>query len=324
MAAVNTDATFQSVISRQSTTAQRLVITVLSGGPGGERAVSLESGKAVTEALRSLGHTVHVEDAGPFNLAGLARQVDCVFVALHGTFGEDGQVQEILERRGLRYTGSAPEACALAMNKALAKERLAATGLPTPRWDVARRDRLREALACWSLPVVVKPVKQGSSLQCTIVRTLEDLAPAIEPLIIEYGECLIEDYIPGRELTVGILGDRALPPIEIRTRREFYDYQAKYVDEDTEYLFDIDLPQELLDHVGQMSLEAHRALGCRDFSRVDWRVDDVRMKPYLLEVNVIPGLTGHSLVPKAAAHAGISMPELCGYLVGLAMKRDPT
>jgi D-alanine-D-alanine ligase len=169
---------------------------------------------------------------------------------------------------------------------------------------------LREALACWPLPVVVKPVKEGSSLHCRIVREFEQFRPAVDALIQQYNECLIEEFIPGREITVGILGDQALPPIEIRTKREFYDYQAKYVDEDTEYDFEIDLPQDLLEHLMRMSLEAHRALGCRDFSRVDWRVDDAKLKPYLLEVNVIPGLTSHSLVPKAAAHAGMTMPQL--------------
>jgi D-alanine-D-alanine ligase len=300
---------------------RKLAITVLSGGPSGEREVSLESGRAVGEALESLGHDVHLSDIGPDNLSALARQVDCVFIALHGRFGEDGQVQRILERRGLTYCGSGPEACALAMNKDRAKARFAELGLPTPRYAVATAETIEEALGSWSLPVVVKPVLEGSSLNCHIVRDAGQFRPAVEQVVEGYGECLIEDYIPGREITVGILGESALAPLEIRTPREFYDYEAKYVDENTEYSFDVDLPSDLLERVAAMSLGAHRGLGCRDFSRVDWRVDPDRLEPYLLEVNVIPGLTSHSLVPKAAAHSGLSMPLLCQCLVDMAMKR---
>ncbi|MFH1419243.1 MAG: D-alanine--D-alanine ligase [Planctomycetota bacterium] len=300
---------------------QKLALTVLAGGPGGEREVSLESGKAVAEALRSLGHDVSCEDIGPDNLAALAKQVDCVFIALHGRFGEDGQIQDILERRGLPYVGSGPEACALAMNKALAKAKFSDLQLPTPRWATATPETIQEAVAAWTLPVVVKPVKEGSSIACHIVREFDAFRPAVEQVLAEYAECLIEEYVPGKEITVSVLGDQALPPIEIRTPREFYDYDAKYVDDNTEYLFDIDLPESLLDHVVEMSLKAHQALGCRDFSRVDWRIDDKQLRPALLEVNVIPGLTSHSLLPKAAQRAGLAMPQMCQFIVDLALKR---
>lgn len=302
-------------------TARKLDITVLSGGPGGEREVSLQSGACVSAALETLGHKVHREDINPQSLAGLARQVDCVFIALHGTFGEDGQVQTILERRGLAYTGSGPDACALAMNKAMAKEKLAAAGLPTARWAVATCETVREAMACWTLPVVVKPIKEGSSLGIHIVREAAQFRPAIHDLLDRYGSCIVEEFIPGREITVSVLGDQALDPIEIRTRREFYDYQAKYVDNDTEYDFNIDLPTELLQHVRRMSLEAHRVIGCRDVSRVDWRIDPVTGKAYILEVNVIPGMTSHSLLPKAAERAGLDMAALCQTLINAALKR---
>lgn len=303
-------------------TARKLDITVLAGGPGGEREVSLQSGACVAAALETLGHKVHREDIGPNSLAGLARQVDCVFVALHGTFGEDGQVQTILERRGLTYTGSGPDACALVMNKAMAKERLTGAGLPTPRWAVATFDTVREAMACWTLPVVVKPIKEGSSLGIHIVRDAAQFRPAINDLLDRYGSCMVEEFIPGKEVTVAVLGDQALDPIEIRTRREFYDYQAKYVDNDTEYDFNIDLPAELLQHVRRMSVEAHQLCGCRDFSRVDWRIDPATLKPYILEINVIPGMTSHSLMPKAAQRAGLDMPMLCQWLINAALKRS--
>lgn len=300
---------------------QKLAITVLAGGPSGERDVSLVSGKTVAAALESLGHNVYLEDISPESLGALARNVDCVFVALHGTFGEDGQVQEILERRGIAYCGSGPDACALAMNKYLSKKKFEELKLPTPRYSVATAATLCESVACWSMPVFVKPVKEGSSLNCHLVRDAAGFRSAVESVIAAYGDAMIEDYVPGREITIGVLGDQALPPIEIRTRRDFYDYQAKYVDDDTEYLFDIDLPEDLLAHMERMSLEAHKGMGCRDFSRVDWRVDTSRMQPYILEVNVIPGFTSHSLLPKAAARAGAALPQMCQYIIDSAIKR---
>lgn len=312
---------FDSTRILRSTTTQKLAITVLAGGPSGERDVSLQSGRTVAASLETLGHTVHLEDISPESLGALARNVDCVFVALHGTFGEDGGVQEILERRNIAFTGSGHDACALAMNKYLSKKKFAELGLPTPRYDIATRDTIREAMAAWSLPVVVKPVKEGSSLHCHIVRDFEQFRPAMDDVLGAYGDAMVEEFIPGKEVTIGILGDQALPAIEIRTKREFYNYDAKYVDEDTEYVFDIDLPSDLLERMERLSLEAHSGLGCRDFSRVDWRVDTDRMEPYILEVNVIPGLTSHSLVPKAAAKAGVPMPQMCQYLIDSAIRR---
>ena len=302
-------------------TPRKLAITVLSGGPSHEREISLASGAAVAEALKSLGHDVYLEDVAPDNLGALARAVDCVFIALHGTFGEDGQIQSILERRGLSYCGSGPESCALAMDKAAAKTRFVECDLPTPRFSVATSATVDAAVAGWRPPVVVKPVKEGSSLACTIVRDVAGIRRAVERLLETYSSCLIEAFIPGREITVGILGDVGLPPIEIRTRREFYDYAAKYEDEQTEYLLDIDLPSAFLEDLVAKSVRAHRALGCRDFSRVDWRVNDKTLEPYLLEVNVIPGLTSHSLLPKAARKAGLDMPALGQRIVNLALGR---
>ncbi len=310
----------------RSTATQKLALTVLSGGPSNEREISLESGKAIAAALQSQGHDVVVADVSPTDFKGLARQVDCVFIALHGQFGEDGEVQKVLERRGLAYCGSGPEACATAMNKYLSKKKFMELGLPTPRYAVATRNELsvREAMAAWSLPVVVKPLKEGSSLNCHIVREFEQFRPAIDSVLSIYGDCIVEEFIPGKEITVGILGDKALPPIEIRTKRDFYDFDAKYKDEDTQYLFDIDLPDDLLASIEAMSLQAHEGLGCRDFSRVDWRVNPETNEAFLLEVNVIPGMTSHSLVPKAAAKAGLPMPQLCQYIVDAAIKRKFT
>ena len=316
-----TSTRFDAYRTLRAATTQKLAITVLAGGPSGERDVSLQSGRTVAASLESLGHNVYLEDIGPDSLGALARNVDCVFIALHGRFGEDGDVQEILERRKIAFIGSGSDACSLAMNKYLSKKKFAALDLPTPRYDIATRDTIREAMAAWSLPVVVKPVKEGSSLHCHIVRDFERFRPAIDDVLAAYGDAMVEEYIPGREITIGILGDQTLPPIEIRTKREFYNYDAKYVDEDTEYVFDIDLPADLLERMERLSLEAHNGLGCRDFSRVDWRVDVDRQEAYILEVNVVPGLTSHSLLPKAAAKVGVSMPQMCQFLVDAAIRR---
>ena len=301
---------------------QRLKLTVLSGGPSAEREVSLASGRAVARALRSLGHEVHVADIAPDALGALDRPVDMVFIALHGAFGEDGQLQAILDERGIRYCGSGAAASAVAMDKVAAKCRFIEAELPTPRFDVVTPPRVDQVARAWTLPVVIKPVAEGSSVDCVIVRDAETLQAQLQSLTSRHGQCLIEAFIDGPELTVGVLGDEPLPPIEIRTRREFYDYQAKYVDDDTEYLFEIDLPDETLEQIREGSVRAHQALGCRDFSRVDWLVDGSTGEPYVLEVNTIPGFTDHSLLPKAADRAGLSFARLCERIVELANSRE--
>ncbi len=298
-----------------------LKITVLSGGPGAEREVSLKSGQAVAAALRQLGHDVTLADVRPEALQALDIPADFVFIALHGAFGEDGQVQRLLDLRGVRYCGSGPDASATAMDKVATKCRLVEAGVPTPRFDVVTPERLAAVAGHWSPPAVVKPVAEGSSIDVVVARTRQELSAGLRDLTARYGRCMIEQFIPGLELTVGILGDQALPPIQIRTRRGFYDYQAKYLDDDTEYLFEIDLPAELLARVRALSLRAHEALGCRDFSRVDWMIDRASGQPYALEINTIPGFTDHSLLPKAAARAGLSFPQLCARIVELGMSR---
>jgi D-alanine-D-alanine ligase len=298
-----------------------LRITVLRGGPGAEREVSLKSGRAVAAALRLCGHQVHEADISPSDLSALDEPADMVFIALHGMFGEDGQIQRILEQRRLPYSGSGPEASALAMNKVRTKARCIEAGIPTPRFDVALPSRWRQACSNWSPPVVVKPVAEGSSVDCEIVREAVDFIPTVRRLVRKYGECLIEQHIRGLEITVGILDDQALPPIWIRTARGFYDYQAKYIDNNTEYLFEIPLGESVLQRMRELSTRAFAAVGCRDFARVDWMVDIESGEPYLLEINTIPGFTDHSLLPKAAAQVGIGFGELCQRLVMLAMNR---
>ena len=308
-------------IAAEKRVQRRLELTVLSGGPSAEREVSLAGGRAVADALESLGHRVHRADIGPGDLAALEVPADLVFIVMHGVFGEDGQVQQLLDHRGITYCGSGPAASALALDKVATKKRFIEAKIPTPAFDVVTPDRVAEVVEGWSLPAVVKPVADGSSVDCHIVRDAGTLESKLEDMTTRYGRCLLEQYVNGPELTVGILGDEALPPIEIRSAREFYDYQAKYEDDDTEYLFEIDLPASLLEEIRAKSLEAHRVLGCRDFSRVDWMVDADTHQPYALEVNTIPGFTDHSLLPKAAALAGIGFAELCQRIVDLASRR---
>lgn len=304
-------------------TDRKLKITVLSGGQSTEREVSLKSGRAVAEALRSLGHTVYLADINPDQLEALDLQVDMVFIALHGAFGEDGRLQQLLEDRGIIYCGSDARASALAMDKVAAKKRFVEAGVPTPRFDVVTPQRVDEALRFWSAPVVLKPVSEGSSVDCVIAPDQPTFVSELRRLADRYGQCLIEEYIKGPELTVGILGDEALPPIQIRTKRPFYNYEAKYLDNDTEYLFDVDLPAAVLDRIRSLSLKAHQSLGCRDFSRIDWMVDDRTHRPYALEANTIPGFTDHSLLPKAAQRAGLGFAELCQRIVTLTCQRGP-
>ncbi len=299
---------------------ESLDITVLAGGPGPEREVSLDSGRAVHAALGRLGHRVEMYDIHADDLSALERPADFVFIALHGEFGEDGTLQAELDERGLRYSGSGAEASRLAMDKAAAKERFERAGVATPRYEVVDSLRLKGLADRFATPAVVKPVSSGSSVDTTVARSAAALERAAAEVVQRYGRALVEEYIAGRELTVGILGDEALPVCEIRTKREFYNYQAKYLDDDTQYLFDPDLPAGVLEGVQRLSLAAHRALGCRVFSRVDCMLDATTMQPYFLEVNTIPGFTSHSLVPKAAARRGINFDELCQRIIELSLR----
>ena len=297
----------------------RLNILVLAGGPSAEREVSLMGGRNVADALSGLGHAVTLADITPDNLSALNTPgVDVVFPVLHGPWGEDGQLQAILDRRGLAYPGSGPAASALAMDKVASKVAFRARGLPTPDWQV-----LTAVPDQWAgqLPVVVKPIDQGSSVDMAIARDAEKFRGTVRAVCARYGRCMVEQFVAGRELTVGVLDGDALPPIEIIVHgHEFYDYKAKYFDDSTEYLVEPALPPAVRADLMQLALAAHRTLGCRDFSRVDF-ICPAAGRPMLLEVNTIPGFTSHSLLPKAAAKAGLDFASLCQKLVELAMAR---
>jgi D-alanine-D-alanine ligase len=293
-------------------------VTVLAGGPSAEREVSLASGQAVAEALRRRGHDVLLTDIGPDNLAALGRDADVVFPALHGTFGEDGTIQRIMEQRGIRFVGSGSQASALAIDKVATKRVATDLGIPTPAYEVVTPP----GEPTLPLPVVVKPIAQGSSVGTTIVRDARELTPTVQAVAGTYGRALVERFVPGDELTVGILGEQTLPPICIQPSRDFYDYEAKYRDEHTEYLFESGHSSALLERLSGLSRRIFKALGCRHLARVDWMVEPDG-RPWFLEVNTLPGFTSHSLVPKAAERIGIPFDELVERLVRMALE-DPS
>jgi len=307
---------------------------VLRGGPGAERQVSLASGQNVARALRQCGYAVCEGDIAPGDLAALeAGDFDVVFPVLHGTFGEDGQLQQIMEDRGLCYVGSDPASSRLAMNKYQAKAVFESAGLATPQSVLIETNRaavieagqleqqIQAAVAGVGLPCVVKPNCQGSSIGITIASVPAQAADAVTATLRDYGDCLIERYVAGRELTVGIIGRQVLPVIQVQPRRHFYDYLAKYEDDHTEYIFDLDLDGFLLDQVSRQGWRAFASLGCRDLGRVDMILTNAA-EVFILEVNTMPGFTEHSLVPKAAARAGLTCPEICDQIVRIAYRRS--
>jgi D-alanine-D-alanine ligase len=287
-------------------------VAVILGGKTAERDVSLKSGALVLGALRARGVDAHAFDPAENGLEALiAGRYERAFIALHGRFGEDGTLQGALEWLGLRYTGSGVLGSALAMDKLRAKRLWMAEGLPTPPFEVLEANSDFHAVAKrLGLPLMVKPVNEGSSIGMSKVRAAGDLEEAYA-LAVNYDRAVIaERFIEGSELTAGILGDDALPLIRLETPRDFYDYQAKYVADDTRYLIPCGLSAAREREIQQLCLRAFRALGCSGWGRVDLMLDRDG-NPWLLEVNTAPGMTDHSLVPMAARAAGLSYEDLC-------------
>jgi D-alanine-D-alanine ligase len=298
-----------------------LKIAVLMGGSSAEREVSLRSGTAVANALAAGGAKVMPIDVKDSSFT-MPTNVDVAFLALHGTFGEDGTLQRMLENRGVTYTGSGPDASARAFDKIAAKKAFLVAGIPTPKYEVFDREHTDLArLAQLGFPLVVKPSRQGSSVGISIVQAEGDLEEACRIAWHYDNHLLVEQFIAGRELTVGILDGRALPVIEIRPKHDFFTYEAKYTKGQTDYLVPAPLDKSLESQVKALALRAHDCLGCRDFSRVDFMLAEDG-GPLVLEVNTVPGFTETSLVPKAAHAAGIEFPDLCARLVHLAMARN--
>lgn len=291
-------------------------VAVLMGGWSAEREVSLVTGQAACQALRGRGYRVSEVEVGrdlPQRLAEL--QPDVAYNALHGRFGEDGTVQGLLEIMAIPYTHSGVLASSLAMNKAMAKRLFASAGLRSPEGHLTTIEALQNGAPPMAPPYVVKPNNEGSSVGVRIVREAGERP--IDRNDWPFGpEVLVERYIPGRELTVAVLDDRPLTVTEIRPHDGFYDYHAKYTEDEALHLIPAPIPEHLSEQAMANALAAHRVLGCRGVSRADFRYDESEPDGlYLLEVNTQPGMTPLSLVPEQAAHVGISFPELCRWMV---------
>lgn len=295
-------------------------IAILKGGPGSERAVSLKSAESVIEALIILGAVVCDIDvtSAPFVVP------DDVLIAvnmIHGTFGEDGQVQRILEERRIPYTGAGVETSRIAFDKVLSKEKFIAAGVPTPRSQTLRLDH-EDALQI-DLPLVVKPPREGSSVGVHIIRNMDELAPALDDARKFGNETLVEEFIEGKELTVGVIGNEALPVIHIEPVSGFYDINNKYPwmsgTGKTNYHCPADLPARTALRVQDVAIAAMRAVGVEVYGRVDimLRADG---EPFVLEINTIPGMTSSSLLPKAAKVAGVEFPQLIERIINLSLE----
>jgi len=296
----------------------QLHIVVMSGGPSAEREVSLRSGVAVIRALRARGH--HVSDLDPIDDGWhLPGGTDVVFLALHGTYGEDGQVQAHLDRLGVPYTGAGAEASRVSFDKVLTKECLRAAGLSTPPWAVVDSpNSIRPAGL--EPPLVIKPVRQGSSLGLQFMESYDQWGEALIAVLRHDEQALVEPRIMGREVTVSILDDEALPIVEMRPKQGAYDYHNKYTLGATDYYCPADFDADTTAAIQTLGRAAHDALEVGGYSRVDIMVDADGI-PTVLEVNTLPGLTETSLLPKAAAAAGVDFASLCERIVELAMAR---
>jgi D-alanine-D-alanine ligase len=293
-------------------------VTVLRGGPSNEREVSLKSGAAVAEGLRKAGHEVFESDISPTDLAGLNQPRDVVFPVLHGEFGEDGQLQAILEARGLKFVGSDAKASRVAIDKLASKRKWIEAGISTPRFHVATRDDA--TLGDVGAPCVVKALRSGSSVGVHVCMKADDALSRVKQIVAADGDALVEQFIKGTEITVGVLEDKPLPPIRIVYEQGFFDFQNKYGTNGATHSFDTGVDSALISKIQATVLEAHRVIGCRDLSRTDVMIQPDG-KFYLLEINTMPGFTSRSLLPEAAEKAGLSFSELVDRLVKRAAAR---
>jgi D-alanine-D-alanine ligase len=297
---------------------RKLNITVMLGGPSAEREVSLRTGAAVAKALRSLGHEVNELDPKTPEWT-LPAKTDVVFLALHGTYGEDGTVQKQLDQLGVPYTGCDAEASRIAFDKVLTKQKCLQWGVPTARY-VTINSASAPFPAGLSVPLVVKPSRQGSSVGLQFVERVADWPAALAAALKFDTEVLVEEKIIGRETTVGLLGQQILPVVEVRPKAGSYDYQNKYTAGATEYFCPADFDAATTRRIQNAARGAFQAVGGRDYARVDVMVR-ADGSPVVLEVNTLPGMTETSLLPKAAAAAGMNYAELCQRMVDLALNR---
>ncbi len=296
-------------------------VAVLLGGQSAEREISLMSGQGVLQALRSRGVDAHAFDPSQRDLGELKReQFDRCFIALHGRFGEDGTVQGALELMGIPYTGSGVMASSISIDKVTTKRVWLAEGVPTPKYILLRRGEFdrKQVIAVpdeLGLPLIVKPAREGSSIGVVKVAGYSEMAGAVDQAAQLDADVLCEQFISGDEVTCPVLGSgdgaRALPVIRIVAPEGNYDYENKYFTDTTQYLVPCGLPAGEEATIQALVLKAYRVLGCRGWGRIDVMIDSKTRKPYLLEINTSPGMTGHSLVPMSARAAGISYEDLC-------------
>jgi D-alanine-D-alanine ligase len=297
-------------------------IAVLMGGPGSERKVSLATGRGVAKALRSLGAGVVEIDVRDENVQ-LPDDVDLAFITIHGTFGEDGQLQKILEDRGVRYTGDGVEESRIAFDKILSKEKFSEHKIATPEWEVIDAGRRPKM----SVPLVVKPARQGSTVGVVIVKNESELDGAMKEAARYDRKLLVEKFVSGRELTIGVLGDQALPIIEIIPKGGFYDFDTKYpflnpaAGASAQHVCPANIDARLTKKIQELALQAFRALDLKVYARVDVVLSDSG-EPFVLEANTIPGMTEASLLPEAAAAAGIGYADLCARIIALSNLRQ--
>ena len=287
-------------------------VAVLKGGISAEREVSLESGAAIAAGLREAGYDVTEIDVISPDFT-VPAGIEAVFIALHGTFGEDGGAQARLEELTFPYVGAGVEASRVAFDKLLTEQCLLEAGVTVPDSEVLRADQSRTL----PLPVVVKPPREGSSVGCHLVFGASEWDAAFAEALTHDDEVMVQQYIPGREFTVGIVDREVLPVVEIVPAGEWYDYAAKYQADTTRYVVPAELNPEKTAEMQNMALKTFKALGARGFGRVDFRMTPAG-DLFVLELNTIPGFTSHSLLPKAAAAAGIEFPELCDRIMRTA------
>lgn len=300
-----------------------LKVAVVMGGPSAEREVSIESGTCVMRALTALGHDARSLDFDA-RFVDAIREIapDVVFNALHGPGGEDGTIQGILDWMRVPYTGSGVAACAIAMDKHITKKLLAAEGLPTPAWDTfdLAGGTLPLLPGSLNLPLVAKPRNSGSSAGVVIVKTHEAWTKAMIEASSRTPEILAEEFVPGREFSCGVLGEVALPVVEVVSSDEFYSYDAKYKPGGSRHLIPAPIDHDLTARLQTLALSVHRLIGLRDYSRTDFIVTE-QGRPTILEVNALPGMTPQSLLPDEAQHAGISYEALVERLLQAALAR---
>ncbi len=287
-------------------------IAVLMGGPSSEREISLKSGAAISAGLKQSGYDVVGVDIETRDFV-LPDSTEAVFIALHGAFGEDGQVQSMLQEKGIPYVGAGPEGSKAAFDKGITKERLVTAGIPTAAYQLLHRGDQPTL----ELPAVVKPTCQGSTIGIHKVTRAEEWEAALDDAFSYGDELLVEDYIDGRELTVGVVGEEALPVVEVLVPGGWYDFGAKYSSSQTSYLVPAPIEDGLAVRCRELALATFEILECRGLGRIDFRLG-LDLVPYVLELNTIPGFTETSLLPKAAKAVGIDFPELCDRIISMA------